>query len=81
MSRYYVTWAMDIEDVETPLEAALACREIMLDPETTAVVFSVKNNETNETTEVDLWGHTVRKEVLCRALLSGLALPKQHTGS
>ena len=56
MSRYYVTWAMDIEDVETPLEAALACREIMLDPETTAVVFSVKNNETNETTEVDLWG-------------------------
>ncbi len=41
MAHYKVSWEIDIEDVDTPREAAQLARAIMLDPSSEAVTFSV----------------------------------------
>lgn len=52
MPTYRVTWEIDIER-NTLLEAALEARAIMLDPESTATVFTV-TDACGHTTIVDL---------------------------
>lgn len=44
MSEYRVTWVIDI-DAESPLEAAQHALEIQRNPESTAQVFQVHNND------------------------------------
>lgn len=53
MPQYLVTWECDTECV-TPLEAAQRMREMMLDPGSEAVVYTVKNMSTKETVSIDL---------------------------
>jgi hypothetical protein len=51
---YFVTWTIDIEDAQTPEEAAQRCRDIMLDPESEAVVYEVLDNSTGVKHVIDL---------------------------
>lgn len=54
MSNYLVTWVIDIEDVETPVEAAEQAFGIMQRLGSTANVFQVKLAGSSEEVEVDL---------------------------
>jgi hypothetical protein len=54
MSNYLVSWVIDIEDVNSPLEAAEEAFRIMQKSGTWANVFTVKDKKTNEEISVDL---------------------------
>ena len=51
---FLVTWVTDIEDSESPREAAQRAFEMMQREGTWANVFTVKNKKTGEETTVDL---------------------------
>lgn len=42
MSAYVVSWSIDIEDVDSPEDAAVAALEIQRDPESSATIFEVQ---------------------------------------
>lgn len=44
MSTYLVTWTIDIEDVDSPEEAAAQALEILRDPDNTATIFAVEDD-------------------------------------
>ena len=52
-ARYVATWTIDIEDANSPIEAA-QCARRMQAPGTSAVVFDVTNLQSGETVSVDL---------------------------
>ena len=54
MSRYRVTWVINIEDVNTVLDAARAALEIQRNPDSIAVVFEVADDDGGYTMRVDL---------------------------
>ena len=54
MSRYRVTWVIDIEDVNTVLDAARAALEIQRNPDSWATVFEVADDDGGYTMRVDL---------------------------
>lgn len=51
---YFVIWAIDAEDCDTPLTAARQAHGHMHRPGTSANVFLVKDTETGDETQVDL---------------------------
>lgn len=62
MTRYLVTWSIDIFEAENETDAAIQARNIQLNPDTIATVFEVQevNDETEEVSStvsiVDLMG-------------------------
>ncbi|QIG69183.1 hypothetical protein EVB78_149 [Rhizobium phage RHph_N1_15] len=53
--RYFVTWEIDVEDADSPEDAARIAAEIMQRPGTTANVFKViEFDSTGEAVTVDL---------------------------
>lgn len=52
MAEYYVSWAVDIE-ADSAEEAALKAKEMHLNPDSTANVFTV-SSEVQEPIEIDL---------------------------
>ena len=52
-ARYVATWTIDIEDANSPVEAARYARRMQA-PGTSAVVFDVTNLQSGETVSVDL---------------------------
>lgn len=50
---YRITWEIDI-DANSPLEAAKKALAVMRDSHSTATFFKVTDNETNETSDIDL---------------------------
>ena len=53
MSRYRVTWVIDIE-ADTPTQAARAALAIQRDPESIATVFEVSNDDGTDSRRIDL---------------------------
>jgi len=53
MTKYFVTWEIDIDAV-SPRAAAKEAMDCMQDPDTTALVFKVFDQETGEVAVVDL---------------------------
>lgn len=51
--KYLVTWIIDI-DADSPEEAAKKALEIQRDPNSIATYFTVTNNFTKETTDIDI---------------------------
>ena len=54
MPEFYVTWGIDIYEVDSPHEAAQKALDIMRDPQSAATIFHVRNTSTGEETVVDL---------------------------
>ena len=54
MARYLVTWTIDI-DADSPEEAATEAANIQADPESCALFFDVKDQDTGAETLVDLY--------------------------
>lgn len=54
MPSFYVSWDIDIYEVDSPRVAAQKALDIMRDPQSTATVFHVRNTSTGEETVVDL---------------------------
>jgi hypothetical protein len=54
MTRYTVTWVINDEDSETPLEAIWRALETQHRPDSTATVFDVRDTATGKRTRVDL---------------------------
>ncbi len=50
---YKVTWTIQL-DADDPRQAAVLAKQIMMDPDSSATVYEVENEETGEKTEVDL---------------------------
>lgn len=57
-SRYLVIWTIDIDDADSPREAAEWAHECQIRPGTTATCFTVVDNVTGVSHEVDLDGDT-----------------------
>lgn len=55
-SRYLVSWTIDIDDAESAREAAERARDCQVRPGTTATCFTVVDNATGFSHEVDLEG-------------------------
>lgn len=54
MANYLVTWTIDIEDVDSPAEAARQALKIQRKKNSIATVFTVKDKRTGHTASVDL---------------------------
>lgn len=54
MPKYIVSWVIDDEDSESPLEAARRALEAQRRPGSTATVFDVRETATGQLTRVDL---------------------------
>lgn len=54
MPSFYVTWDIDIYEVDSPHEAAQDAFDLLRDPNSIATVFRVRNTSTGEETVVDL---------------------------
>lgn len=55
MPPFKVYWEIDVEEVETPEEAAQKALDIQRDPTSIATVFKVVDEETGAEKLVDLW--------------------------
>lgn len=53
MSEYEIRWEFDIEDAESPLDAARRALIVQRDPESWATVFKVRKKGESEWTTVD----------------------------
>lgn len=53
MAKWLVTWKIDIEEAETPRDAAREALKIQRDPQSTATVFEV-TDESGIETQIDL---------------------------
>ena len=54
MANYVVTWAIDVQDADSPEEAARQALEIQRDPYSTATVFEVVDRHTGDKIFIDL---------------------------
>lgn len=54
MSNYLVTWCIDVDDTDSPENAAIQAFEIMQDKDSQATFFSVIDKNTGKSVDVDL---------------------------
>lgn len=52
MNKYTVTWVIEI-DADDPRQAAAMAKEIQEDPDSTATIFNVQNQETGKAVNVE----------------------------